>query len=227
MSHYAVAVFANSPREFDLLLEPYSEQDETYYTFHPVKNEDELKKRFEEKIAPINPGLTYSEWLEDEGYYRNELGILGYSCNDNAKWDWYTLDGRDYMYELKSDAVPEEDGSYRKNDYIYEDDSSLEEAEDFWEKYVLGKAPQEYYRLYKPEYYLERYGTKEQYLKEAKFSGPYAFVTPDGVWHAPGNVGWFACSDETAEEKNKYMDERNTYIASEDNPYVSFVDCHI
>ena len=56
---------------------------------------------------------------------------------------------------------------------------------------------------------------------------PYAFITPDGKWHAPGRVGWFAISDESADDWNKYVEEWDAFLASDGNPYVSIVDCHI
>ena len=65
------------------------------------------------------------------------------------------------------------------------------------------------------------------YEKETGDLTPYAFVTPDGEWHAPGTVGWFASSDETEESTAAYEKEWEEYINSEENPYVSFVDCHI
>lgn len=63
-----------------------------------------------------------------------------------------------------------------------------------------------------------RYG-KEDY--------PYAFITPDGVWHAPGRVGWFAMSDDTPESTKEYLKEWRKFIASDENPFVNFVDVHI
>ena len=81
---------------------------------------------------------------------------------------------------------------------------------------------------YKADYYLRRYGTEQQFIEEMRRPPvPYAFVTPDGVWHAPGRVGWFAMSDETAESMNKYYKEWCDFIDNGPDCYVSLVDCHI
>lgn len=65
------------------------------------------------------------------------------------------------------------------------------------------------------------------YSKKTGDLEPYAFVTPDGVWHSPGTVGWFATSDDTKESRARYDEEWKEYINNNDNPYVSFVDMHI
>ena len=58
-------------------------------------------------------------------------------------------------------------------------------------------------------------------------SAPYAFITPDGIWHAPGDVGWFGVSDEGPESLDRHIEEWQAFLNSPDDPYVSFVDCHI
>lgn len=183
MSHYAVAVFANSPSDFESLLAPYSEY--AYKTRH-VYEESELKRKYENFLID-NPswreyGIDY--WLSSCGYEREGGEIVKY-YNDNAKWDYYSLDGRDYLYDLKKSALrrcrEEDDWEFRKNDYKYPKRGSI----------------------------------------------PYAFITPDGVWHAPGVIGWFATDDSTEESQKKYEAEWWAYIASDENPYVNFVDCHI
>ena len=232
MSHYCVAVFCNEPDDmsFDELLAPYSETDEKYMEFVPSENLEERYQKYKEK----NPETTmdFEEFAED--YCGCELrdGIWGRVYNPNAKWDWYTLDGREDIFENIPGQKPEGNYyRYRKNQLNFYPKIDLTKESIFWDHYVEQKPIPEGSEppcsFFKREFYLERYGSKEQYLKEMGTVTPYAFVTPDGEWHAPGNMGWFACSDETAESTNEYIEEWYMFINSSDNPYVSFVDCHI
>lgn len=82
---------------------------------------------------------------------------------------------------------------------------------------------------YKPEYYIERYGTREKYADlESKF-GTWAVITPDGKWHQKGNMGWWACSDETHDEAIAWAKGyKEHFIDSADPEWVAvLVDCHI
>lgn len=181
MSHYAIAVFSNDPDDysFDKLLEKYDEADERFFTKHIVSKEDVLKKYTEFVI--LNPKWSFDDYLENHCYKKDDDGNYYYMYNDDARYDYYTLDARDYIYNLKDNVQLEHRN--RKNDYNYE------------------------------------------YCNGAIY--PYAYVTPDGEWHAPGRVGWFASSTETEEEWQAYLKELKEYLNNDDNPYVSFVDCHI
>lgn len=232
MSHYAVAVFSNDPDGFDDLLAPYDEN--SHFTRH-IKDKEKLRDEFD-KFLLQNPSweeLGFDHWLEDMGYNREGDEIVSYH-NDNAKWDWYTLDGKDYMFPLKRGVVLGDGEWYhRKNDYIYDqpdEDFDTDWCERFWDVFVMGKPAKDgekFDSLFNKNYYIDRYGTKERYLKCCSIVHPYAFITPDGAWHAPGNMGWFAIDDATDESYERYMDEWMAYVMSDENPYVSFVDCHI
>ena len=224
MSHYAVAVFANSPDDFYKLLAPYNENG--FQTRHVVDQQKLLEQY--DRFLERNPGwreLGFDYYLREHGCRREGSEIVSY-YNDNAKWDYYSLGGASYLYDLKPGEFYDTYGCARKNQYDYSNSEYDQEAcASFWDRCVAGDDTSG--MILSKEYYLERYGTKEQYLKECAFNGPYAFITPDGVWHSPGTVGWFASDDATAETKNQYIDEWQAYIASDDDPYVSFVDCHI
>lgn len=224
MSHYTVAVFADDPRDFDRLLAPYNESDEAYFEFHPVGRNSLIE---DYKKDPKD--CDFETWLKKAGYCIDENGQTGYMCNPNAKWDWYTLDAREYLYKLKPGETEDARGFHRKNQYIYEDPlCDEEERRAFWQNYVIDGIEQDPPQLWKPEYYIRRYGTFDQYLRRCKSMAPFAFVTPDGQWHAPGTVGWFAVDDTNADSNQAYLDEWDAYITDETtNPYVSFVDCHI
>ena len=228
MSHYAVAVFSDD-MDFERLLAPYNENDEKYFKWEPMKYEDLLEDF--EAFKKDNPSYTFEMYCEAYGYIK-VAGNYGYRHNPHGYWDFYTLDGKDYLFDVKEgrDVVGEEwCGFFRKNDYDWfaKDTEAVRDAEDFWDNFVAKENNDNYPSLFSRKYYLDRFKTKEQYLKEVGRIIPYAFITPDGVWHAPGTVGWFGVSDETAEDADKYAEEWEAYIKSDGNPYVSIVDCHI
>ena len=230
MSHYCVAVFSNSSnnRSFDELLAPYSETDEKYFKFVPVENPTAKYEKYK-NAHPESP-IGFDEYFEDYCGYTVENGVYGRRCNPNAKWDWYTLDGKDYMFDPKEGETTEE-YRYRKNQLNFRPEVDVRKQSAFWDHYVNGEPISEGIDgippFFRKEYYLRRYGTKEQFLKEMSIVYPYAFVTPDGTWHSPGDVGWFGCSDENAETMNSYLEEWFKFLEDPSNPYVSLVDCHI
>lgn len=185
MSHYGVAVFSNhmDDESFDILLAPYSEDDKQYMTFHP-KTIDEIKEKFAHfKEQNPSPVWTFEYYLESFGYVQ-ESGVWGYWYNDNAKYDYYSLDGRSWLEE---DLIP------------------------------AGEVPNN--RAY-------RY-RKSQIKLMRDEDIPIAFVTPDGVWHEAGTVGWFATCNDTPESWAKHIKEFKEFLAAPGDEYVSFVDCHI
>lgn len=225
MSHYAVAVFSNDC-DFESLLAPYNESDKKYFRFEQ-KPYKEIVADFK-KFKKMNPKWTLDMYIDKFSYVRHN-GRWGYMHNPNGFWDWYSIDGKDYLFDPKDGvSLKDDEYYYRKNDINwYPDNSGCEsEAREFWEKFVEN-GDDEIESFWSRKYYLERYKTKEQYIKESCRLIPYAFITPDGVWHAPGRVGFFATSDETAESADQYAYEWDRWIANEDNPYVSLVDCHI
>jgi hypothetical protein len=87
---------------------------------------------------------------------------------------------------------------------------------------------------YRPEYvesqrklHLEMYGTKDEYLKRRGVWAPYAYVDVNG-WNAPGEMGWFGCSSDQTEDRDRYDQEFAEYIrVLPDKTLLTMVDCHI
>ena len=177
MSHFCVAVFADSDTEFDNLLAPYNEADEDYFELFPLS--DDLLDII--KHSSIVNKCSIAEAAKDYGCKVDDNGnILGYRKNPRGYWDYYTLDARMYEFTFRPNVSEEDKLNPRKNMFLYNDN------------------------MY-----------------------PYAFITPDGEWHSPGRVGWFGVSTENEESLEKYIKEWKKWIMLDDNPYVSFVDCHI
>lgn len=226
MSHYAVAIFADSPRDeaFDELMDPYSENDERYFIFEPV-SDDELLQHWE-KFKAQNPSWKYSDWLNE--CYTLRDGRYGHWYNPYGYYDYYALDARAYMYHPLPGFQDKHEDFFRKSEIDWfakdpDNDFSEQEWREKWREYSTRG-----HGLCTPEYYHERYQTEEQFVAEMMRPWlPYAFVTPDGKWHAPGRVGWFACSDETAESMDAYYAEWIDFIKNAPDCYVSLADCHI
>ena len=76
-------------------------------------------------------------------------------------------------------------------------------------------------------YYRENYKDAESYaLRCSKFS-TYAVITPDGIWHEAGELGWFAISGASPEDKRKWAYEYEALVSQYPDATATFVDCHI
>lgn len=231
MSHFQVAVFHKPEQSIENMLAPYSESDEKYYVADPMT---------EDEIAEAKRGYTAKHNLfgSFDDYMRQMHGaklIDGAWCrwyNPEARWDWWQTGGR-WSGEVSTLDGEETDEDFVKNIDWTRDDDVYRHAIRFWEVYVDGKPLQEdeeegdYDSIFKKEYYLERYGTAKQYATLSSSKSPYAYVSSDGKWHAPGTMGWFACDDATAETMIAYENEFTAYIATHPDEVVTMVDCHI
>ena len=203
MSHFSVAVFTNGEATIKELLAPYDEN------------------------------LAVEEEQDENGEK--------YSYNPNAKWDWYEVGGRwmgmlipkkdfdggehgvagvfgngDY-YECGCDAIPVEEIDFEEMEK-----RERQELVPFNECYER--------KVYKKEYFDSIYPDEETYIKmKTKFS-TYAAVTPDGEWHAAGEMGWFGVSSETSNERHEFVDNYwKEFIepALKNGWKLTIVDCHI
>lgn len=145
-----------------------------------------------------------------ENYKKEDIdkdGNIYAYYNENAKWDWYAT-GRSW-----ENILPLKDGSKCNSAPIREikfyDEKDKEEHEKFWDSYVIeGKEESTHY--YK-KYYLEKYKTKEQYVKECCSFSTSAILDSNGIWHE-------------TEQIDEYMD----IIKNEDeNNILTIVNCHI
>ena len=234
MSHYIVAVISDTGDDYDDLLEPYDEENEDYYMFHAVdeKTAENLKRSYDvDAMSYGSDPPMFDEYLEEHGYIIKDDKI-GYFCNENAKWDWYTLDAKNGFFTHK-DGVndPEKLSDYVFNTADKLKPEELKEEEHEWKLLTGQEEPandaERSMSIYSTEYMRERYPTFEDYLIQYHTDAPYAYVTPDGEWHAPGTVGYFGLSDETPESYKKYVKEWISYVKEHPDKYVSFVDCHI
>ncbi len=236
MSHFLVGVFSHDTEDVDELLAPYNEQDETYCELVPAADEDQCAAREafenrEDKDESFEDFIWSYDCLRE-----NESGELCHFYNPNAKWDWYDSDGGRWaccgMYPLKAGEEPDEFNRVTVSQMDFSMDmDKYHQAEVFWDEYVIGgkssgdKYPDQFYR---PEYYLDRYGTKENYAEYyADVQRPYAFITPDGTWHETGSMGWFGFDSTDRQTMDAYEAEWKQAVAQHQDCYLTYVDCHI
>lgn len=173
---------------------------------------------------------------EDEDLYDEDGNELT-TYNPDSKWDWYSIGGRwDGYFNLKDNAEPGATGNSAKiSDIIWEGtEEEKKAAARFWEVVVEGaKKTQEeeedhfrFFSLYRKEYYIDRYSTKEEYAERSTFARPYAVVTPEGEWIAPGEMRWFH-STESDEQELEYEKWFKKFIDEHQDYYITLVDCHI
>ena len=256
MSHYCSAIISQDPYKFDELLEPFCESDERYFQREPVTR-DHVRRRFL-KFMEENPGWDLQDdfehmhhWATEEpGWYKYEEGYGYYIwANPNSIYDWYSIDGKDDMFESTGDYIAKSDAysvlydfdQYDKDHDRYWNfrkvsdidwDASNEHDDTFDRKYwraVVRGVPtdHQYFTIEHPAYLAERFKTEDNYVYECCMTKPYNFITPDGVLHAPGNVGWFAVSDDTYESMHAYIEDWEKAKEQYKDCYITFADLHI
>jgi hypothetical protein len=167
-----------------------------------------------------------------------EDGSVLSTYNPKSNWDWYVEGGRwaghlrlkeaDEYGSMTTDSAYAEEIDFSPNKEEY--DSALR----FWELVVEGAEPQtedekNVFSLYNKNYYLERYSSKEEYATRCAAFTTWAVLTPDGIWHEPGQMGWFGCHSASSEEERDFFESYHKFIekAIENNWLVTVVDCHI
>ncbi len=220
MSHFSVAVFTKNGtmEEVEKLLEPYQEAD----------GKDSMDRK-------------YLEFEEDEdGSYDEEVGKTGWWQNPNAKWDWYRIGGRWISMLIpkkntKSVGVVGDAGMF-SSAKLGRFDSMLVSDIDFEAmRQEAMKDLTPYDKLMEESYYLKeylkkKYPNEEAYILDSTTFSTYAAVTPDGVWHSKGTMGWFGFGSDTVESSNEFRDSyREKFIepAIKNGWYMTIVDCHI
>ena len=149
--------------------------------------------------------------------------------NPNAKWDWWTTEGRF--------SFTDNEGNSRSlckiKDIQTENPKRRHAAEKIWE-YVIEKKEDSIDKQDVPmllwgitEEDLARFPSKEAYVKDYCKWRPYAYIK-DGIWHEPGEMGWWACSSSTPESQATYDEEFDDMLATCDpEDWFACVDCHI
>lgn len=242
MSHYTVAVFHREDQDIDDLLAPYDESL-TVAPYIRFTREEAIEYAKEWWNKEFLDGKTDEEiWQTMASEYDNRTdynGNIYTTYNPNAKWDWYQVGGRwGGSLKLKKSARK----NYCNMQFVDEarigdvdfsnDSDSYREALRFWEIVVDGAKPddgEDFFTIYNKEFFLSYYGDKETYARSQSQWSTFAVITPDGIWHEKGEMGWFGASSETPDEA-KDWDEgyRERFLEHADPDWIlTIVDCHI
>lgn len=215
-----------------LAIKKYSEGDEVnpYWIENEHVNPPKMKDFALKLLLCKTDDDYYNNYRGDDDDNYDEEGNEITTYNPDSKWDWYSIGGR------WDGSLDKEQG---KNTLLIKDikwDNSTEEEKEYykryWEVVVEGQPLKEdedkmkFFSLYKKEYYIDFYHTKEEYVNRVSKNYTYAVITPEGEWVAPGEVGWFSTSEDSGQQREyenwfyKYMEEHPDY-------YFTLVDCHI
>lgn len=176
------------------------------------------------------------EYMRSDYPMTDDNGSLLSTYNQKSKWDWWSVGGRfscEYLRDKGSGQYVDE--MWAEDLCLVPDKEQYESYKRWWEINVDGDEPKEgdekdERMLLRPEYYREFYKNKETYATILSLPIFRAVVTPDGVWHEKGQMGWFAMSSETPEESIEWdwnFVERFLVPAISANNYLTVVDCHI
>ena len=254
MSHFTVGVITRDPHNVDYLLGPYDENGTDYY----IKELYMSKEDYINSYKNEHPDTTLTDeqiYATANDMYTGveEDGIYDY-YNPDAKWDWYEIGGRwPNSLKVKKDAqfnmgghygkmgTPEGKGRYRwvaaaplcEIEWDLMNTISPEQkkkASEFWDKYVLNQDPSYDAKFaYKREYYLDRYKTKEEYIKRTNIFTTHDLLVEDRGWITVGDMGWFGCDGSTYDSETDYIKQFYDIVKAPEyqNYWFVVVDCHI
>ena len=233
----------------EIIQEAQDDHDKAYF------GTKDQRDYYAKKWANISPSSKHAILEQYRKYFDDckfdEDGNQLSSYNPNSKWDWYALGGRWInTLKLKEKVAPiaeskpsliqfelPEDG-YTDHAQVKDIDftpskQDIKDAERFWEV-VVEKQPlrpdekeEDFFSFWKPEYYLDKYGTKEEYVKCQTELFTYALLY-DGEWIEPGEMGWWGMENSTKDSNEWYRERFREIIASlSPEDYISVIDCHI
>lgn len=187
-----------------------------------------------EVYSTRNPQSKW-DWYQTGGRYAGRLYLkegVEKLESPNFSWGWDADTKSRIEKEPRVDIARVKDIDWSK---IHMSQDEYDEAIRFWEMKVEGAEPQndeEVERIkwdwYKPEYYSDKYKTKEMYAKCMSSFTTWAIIK-DGVWYEKGKMGWWGTSDETHDEGVTWelnMFDKFVKDLPEDT-MLTIVDCHI
>ena len=191
--HFSGQVFIKQkekPTEDDLypILEQYWEQtnNQKYLKFHDCT--DEVNEKWQE-LKDSGEYRDMDDLASEYFGYEKKGKLYGYVSNPEAHWDWFSIGGR---WDSGNNVVKAKDFKF--------DEPTPEERENLKLTWKLLTCKDEWnekqkaqaeslgitIRIYKPEYYIERYGDEDTYIENQGKNYPYCFVDTNGDWHEPG-----------------------------------------
>lgn len=217
MSHFSVLVFTDGNKTVDELLEPYYEG----LMFPHYTTKQQLIEKERERFKDYK-NSTYAEYIKDpESYKKKYLHArpehFDYLENEFPKrFSW----GDEEFYTEAIRYVEQED--IRPDGSVF----STYNPNAKWDYHVRGG---EWSKLPLKDGSIT-YEAGAQDIDFQKIDVTYAVVTPNGEWHAPGEVGWWGMSSESEDEMKEWKEYRFPNLikkAIENNWQATIEDCHI
>ncbi len=198
----------------------------------------------QEKLKTYTDEDYYEEkrqWWEDDMV--NENGDLLSTYNPDSKYDYYVVGGRwENSLKVKEDKLSEYPDNHKGYvdsakvsdvDFFYVDPVSAVNSGRFWDITVEGaplkEGEEEPFSLYNKDYYLERYKTRDNFIKTVNSFRTYAILTPDSKWHEPGQMGYWGMNDASVEDEVNF--DKNYFnildLEKYKDCYITVIDCHI
>ena len=152
--------------------------------------------------------------------------------NPEGKYDWYAIGGRWFGF-LSTKAGNNVNTAKVKDIDFLPTKEVCDAYSCFWdvivEKKPLNEGEKELFCFEDEFYFRNVYGNKEKFIEVETAFFTYAVVTPDGVWHEPGQILPFGFSDATEGEMLKWKEEfYNKFISGLDSEMmITIVDCHV
>lgn len=164
---------------------------------------------------------TFESFMEEwHGQDRDdETGEFGIWRNPNAKWDWYsTWSQRGWKHGILGGP------SIRIGDIKVERGRMAREAAEDYDRLNDDNSIEGLHFSFRAHGM-----SREQFVEAESHLSFRAVITNDGEWHEVGEMGWFGCSSESADEAYEWavhFEERFIDTADPDWTLV-LVDCHI
>ena len=210
-------------------------EEDKIYAFGPNRDRKSKLQTEESKALELVTDYPVKSWYpsfeaycdEHRGFVKASDGRWGYTCNPNAKWDWWQIGGRfpnrflvpaglqDCIPSAKDDdgesAIPPDITDFGPLCRI------LDEGISAWGEmlYLKGETLDEY-KARKGATDLDRY-----------MCHTYAFVDRNGDWTGSGDMGWFGISSNDKDERAWNDEIQKLMNEAKDDDFLAIVDCHI
>lgn len=232
----------------DFIIKQYSGSSNRYVDFGKEPDKDVMD--YVQKISQTTelPSMKFNEnyELENEAeiraYLMQTYRVYGIT-NPNSKWDWYDVGGRwnDSIPLLKAQGGKQKaNWAAVKNINLAPEPKRYKELIRQWE-IIVEKSPLTeeeekkkqnnpfaFSSLMKEEFFINHYGTKENYAKFGSSFSTYAFITKGKKWVGRGEMGFFGIGSDNKNSTEAYQKLFEEYMSNcdPDDKFV-IVDCHI
>ena len=247
MGNYLAIVFSNSPEDVSHLLAPYEDTNESADQISIREAEESIAELHTAYEAVKGSYPSFDDYLmQVYGYlYCTDLDIAGTIIRTGGKWGCWEIGGHyGCQLKLKPGCIGRTYHSRYANqqsgycdqaivrDCIFDvDPVAYRDNLRFWEIVVEGKSlkrgEKQPYLHARPSYYTQRFDSKEEYARCMASLNPWAFITPDGMWHEAGELTQFGIGLTNKNDLRRFRSLLNKMLTDNPDLWITIVDCHI